>query len=94
MRYEDVSNWSRLFELIANRVSVINQVLGARFDGDMSNPVHLSYERGRYVCEVCGVPFVDFAVYDLEATSSAFARIDDLSDGIWLLNRSGRLNFT
>ena len=94
MVYGELAHWSRLFDLIANRVSVINQTLGARYDYGATNACQVAYSKGRYTCEVCGARFADFGLYDIPSTESALERLDSLNDGLWLLNRSGRLSFT
>lgn len=94
MDYATVQDWTNLYELISNRVSVINQVLGARYDGLLTNPLQLHYHRGSYTCKVCGAEFASFRIYDLPSTSYAYDRLQGLNDGIWFLNRSGRLTFT
>lgn len=94
MVYGELAHWVRLFDLIANRVGVINQTLGARYDYCASNACHVAYSDGRYVCEVCGARFADFGLYDIPSAEDALSRLDSLNDGLWLLNRSGRLSFT
>lgn len=92
--YDDMCSWGKLTDLVVNRVSVINQILGARYDGCLENPVRLRRVRGGYVCEVCGEPFVRYDLYDVPSTESALAALDSLKEGLWLLNRSGGLSFT
>lgn len=87
-------SWGKLADLVVNRVSVINQILGARYDGCLDNPVRLRRVRGGYVVEVCGAPFVRYDLYDVHSTESALASLDALKEGLWLLNRSGGLSFT
>ena len=89
MNFEQVDLWARLTDLINNRVSVGNQLLGARYDGCKDNPLQLKYERGRYSCMLCGEVYAFWGVYDLDATQTAFERIDALVDGLWLIGRSG-----
>lgn len=90
MSYSDVSYWVKLYDLVANRVKVINQMLGARIDGCLENPCRLCYERGSYSCMICGECFASFPIYDIDATSAALSRLSNLNDGLWLLRRSGR----
>lgn len=94
MEYHEVSNWVRLLELVRNRVSVINQMLGARLDGCVDNPCRITYRSGRYTCTICGEKFVTFTIYDIEETSDALSSLSVLNDGLWLLRRSGRYDFT
>ena len=92
--YESVSRWSRLHDVILNRASVINQFLGFGYDGLSASPCHVVHKGGRYVVEVCGSPFVEWRLYDLASTEVALAKMDTFNDGLWLLNRTGRLQFT
>ena len=94
MNYHEVSQWVKMLDLVTNRVSVINQMLGARYDGCLENPCRLCYERGSYSCMICGECYASFPNYDMDATSAALSRLSDLNDGLWLLKRSGRLSFT
>lgn len=94
MVYGELAHWSNLFDLIANRVKVINQTLGARYDFSAKNACQVAYSKGRYTCEVCGAVFAEFGIYDIASTENALKRLDSLGDGLWYLNRSGRLSFT
>ena len=91
MRYEDLSNFARISDLIVNRVSVVNQILGARFDGDMSNPARVVGIRGGRRVTLCGEPFCEFRNYDLDSASDAFARVNALCDSLWLLRRGNAI---
>lgn len=94
MTYSDMCAWADFFDLINNRMSILNNILGARYDNCADSPCRIKYRTGRYRCEVCGETFAEFRVYDLDSTKRAFAMVDSLADGLWLLNRSGRLAFT
>ena len=87
MKYDDLDAWTRVYDLLVNRVKIINQILG-------SVVVRIQYKRGTYVCMVCDSKLCDFRIYDLASIDAAFAAVDGLSDGLWLLNRTGRLCFT
>ena len=88
MDYENVCSWTNTFDLITNRISIINQTLGARYDAAMDNPCVLVSKRGNYQVNVCGVCFASFSSYDLLETYDALQRLDALSDGLWYLMRS------
>lgn len=94
MKYPDVCEWTRLYDLIENRVSVINQMLGARYDRCLENPCLVKYRRGEYSCLICGIEFCAWRIYDLDTTRRAMDRLEALNDGIWYLVRSGGLTFT
>lgn len=85
--YHDVDEWTRWDDLIQNRVSVTNQILGARFDGDMSNPVQVRTRRGERYATICGEVFACWKLYDLDSVMQAFGRLDALTDSLWLLRR-------
>ena len=88
MDYENVCAWTKKFDLIINRISIINQTLGARYDAALDNPCVLVSKRGNYQVNVCGVRFACFRSYDLQSTVDALKRLDALSDGLWYLMRS------
>lgn len=94
MTYETLDLWSRLFDLLANRVSMINIALGARYGHAPESACKIVYKRGCYTCEVCGEPFATFRIYDVDALEEAYRAVDILKHGVWLLGRSGRLSFT
>ena len=85
--YEIVTEWTDIYNLIVNRVSVINQQLGYGVDGLLCNPIRLVANMGNYTVLVGGVEYATFRVYDLKTTSIAFDRIDSLNDGLWYLFR-------
>lgn len=89
MTIEQADMWARLTDLIANRVSIVNQLLGARFDGAKDNPLFVEYDHGRYVCKLCGEVYATWGVYDLCSTQAAYDRVDALADGLWLIGRFG-----
>lgn len=92
--YADVCAWSQDFDVITNRIAVINQVLGSKCEGLSSNPCKLAYKSGRYYVSICDSPFIDFGIYDSSESKIASDCLDRVFDAIWLLNRSGRLQFT
>lgn len=81
MTYEDMRLWAKGYDLLSNRIKVINQVTGAE-------SCKLAYRKGRYVCKWCGSDYATWRVWDLDGLQSAFARVDALSDALWLANRS------
>ena len=87
MDYHDVDEWTRWDDLIVNRVSIANQILGARYDGDLSNHVQVMTRRGERRIVVCGAIVARWKLYDLESVMRAFAYADALSDSLWHLRR-------
>lgn len=94
MAYGDVVEWSRLVDTIENRVSIINQIMGARYDNALDNPCRITYRHGGYTCTYCGVDYATWRVYDLKTTGDAFRRVDALADGLWYAFRTGRMSYT
>lgn len=94
MTYHDVTAWTRIVDKIENRVSIINQIMGARYDTALDNPCRVWYRRGSYVCLYCGEVYATWHVYDVATAEVAFKRIDALADGLWLAFRTGRMKYT
>lgn len=89
---EDMDTWTNLADLITNRVSIANQLLGAKYDGCLENPLRVLCKRGRYVCKLCGSDYATWRIYDMASTQYAYERISALSDGLWLIGRGGLIS--
>lgn len=89
MDYERMCVWHRLWKLVANRVRVINQMLGFGCDGRAENPLRLCVSGMHYTLRLCGEDYATFAAYDIDTTEDAINRLEALNDGIWLLRRDG-----
>lgn len=87
VEYERINDWLRWDDLIVNRASVANQILGARHDNDMTNPVRVKTLRGERAVYICGALFVKWRMYDETSAMEAYNRMDALSDSLWLLRR-------
>ena len=72
----EMIEWTRVDDLLVNRVSIANQILGARYDGDLSNPVRITDFRGGRRVTLCGERFCEYLMYDLQSIRDAFARVD------------------
>ena len=92
--YDEITEWTNVFDIVVNRVNIINQTLGADCLGYRGSPVVIVYRKGLYVCKVCGANYATWRVYDLHSIRTALDRIDSLADGIWYLMRSGRLLYS
>ena len=82
---------SRLFDLVLNRVAIVNQLHGCRYDHNPENPMRVSRDHGTYVVTYCDAEVVSFRSNDLDSVSSAFAVLDAWSRCVWLLSRARRL---
>lgn len=89
MTYEEVRIWTDKHNLIANRVKVINQILGARYENSCDNPCVIEYRRGRYRVLFCGVCFAEYGVYKERQAIEALKRLDALNDALWYMSRVG-----
>lgn len=94
MTYYDVCRWTDLHDLIVNRVNVINQMLGARYDNSADNALRVILCKGIYSLYICGALFATWHVYDLDETCNALERINAVNDAVWFFNKSGRLLIT
>lgn len=91
MRWEDMALWERKQTLVLNRLRVINQVMGCRYDESPDNPCTFSWRGGAYVVEWLGREVARLPIYDLEAAETAFQRLDAIADALWMARREGML---
>lgn len=87
----DALRWTKLHDLIINRLGVANQILGCRYDFSSDNPCVLRTSRGWYVCEVNGMELCSWRRYDESTTRRALARVDALAGLLWSARRAGGL---
>lgn len=92
LHYEVIARWADLFDLLANRVAVCNQLLGCKYDHSPENPMVLCYRSGEYHVSFDGCDIVTFGLYDNYALSRAYDMVDAWQDCIWMLGRAGRLS--
>lgn len=91
MTYEEVDLWVRSQDLIYNRVSIINQCLGARYDTALDNPCVVRHVGSCYIAYLFDCEFARWKIYDQVSTDGALARLEAYSDGLWYTLRSGKL---
>lgn len=89
MTYDDISVWTMTHDLIRNRMQVLNQILGCRYDDSPENPARLEYRRGTYRVDFCGRTIAEWRIYDLTSVQTAFQRLDALSTAFWDARRAG-----
>lgn len=94
LTYDQVSSWTDCHDLIVNRVAIMNQILGCRYDHSPDNPFVLERRRKGYVCKVCDAAYESWDLYNAIEAERALCSIESLKEGLWLLNRSGRLKYT
>ncbi len=83
--------WSRTHDKLLNRIAIVNQIHGCRYDYSVGNPCTVRYARGAYVCEYGGAELCAWGVYDLSSLDAAYAKVDALADALWLVRRAGFL---
>lgn len=89
MTYEEVRNWTDKHNIIVNRVKVINQILGARYENACDNPCAIEYRRGRYRVLFFGVCLAEYGIYQVESVEMALLRLDAVNDALWYMSRVG-----
>lgn len=89
MKYEQVFAWTKVYNLVVNRVKAVNHMLGGTYDGCLDNPVRLVMKRGRYNVMLWDEVLASFGVYDLDSTQHAFEMLDFANDVIWQIRRRG-----
>ena len=83
--------WQRKHDLIVNRVGIMNQIVGCRYDLKSDNPYAIVYEHGSYTFTYFATPVVSWKVYDLAQVDHAFEVADAWSQCTWLMNVNGRV---
>lgn len=91
MTVHDITRWSKLYDLVLNRVGIANQLFGCRYDFASDNPMVITKCHGIYSVSYLDSEVASFAVNDLDGVSSALQVLDQWSRCLWLLSRSGRL---
>lgn len=92
MRWEDMALWERKQTLVLNRLRIINQVMGCRYDEGKANPCTFCWRGGAYVVEWLGREVARMPIYDLEAAETAYQRLDAIAVALWMARREGMLN--
>lgn len=85
LTFAEMQRFTDDFELVYNRIDIINQLLGVGFQ----HPCRLVYHKGRYSCMFMDYFVCDFGVYDVPGCSAALAKLDTWHDLVWQLSRSG-----
>lgn len=81
--YADLVIWSKRYGLLCNRVKVVNQLHGCRYEQCPTNPCRLVYARGSYSVYYFGLLLCAFGVYDVNGVTSALGFLDSLADVVW-----------
>lgn len=92
MGFEDMERWSRVFRVVENRIGIVNQLLGCRYDGARENPMRLEYGRGVYSVRFRGDVLCTFGAWDLSGVELARALVDHWSDCLWQVREMGCLS--
>lgn len=83
----------QLVDAVINRVGVINQILGCKYEHQVGNPCEVFIRRGLLTVNVCGGELATSRMYDGEGLIALLIVLDSLEGGLWLM-RSGGVKFT
>lgn len=86
-----IKAWTRVHDLLVNRVCMVNEIHGCRYHHGYGNPCVVRSCRHGYVCEYGGTPLCSWSCYDVQSVRDAFATVDALADSLWLVRRAGYL---
>lgn len=86
-----VIKWLKRHDILLNRIAIINEIHGCRYDYSPANPCTVSYRLGHYTCTYAGDTLCSWLAYDLPSLDDAFACVDALCDALWLVRRAGFL---
>lgn len=92
--YECIYKWSKVHDLIVNRVGIVNELHGCRYHSGLTNPCRLLRRNGFYVVVYCHDEIARWRLYDLESVNLAFAAVDALAKACWAGRREGVLSFS
>lgn len=86
-----LSRWSDMVDLLCNRVAIVNQLHGCRYDHSPENPMRVNCRRGDYVVSYRDAEVASFSTYDFESLSSSLSVVGAWSSCVWQLSRAGVL---
>ena len=78
-----------LMDVILNRVSIINQILGCKYDYAWDNPLVVASGKGRVTVKISHAIFSAAKCSDAECLRSMLANLDVLKTALWLMSRAG-----
>ena len=78
-----------LMDVILNRVSIINQILGCKYDYAWNNPLVVSSRKGRVTVEISHAIFSAGRNSDAEGLRHMLENLDVLKSALWLMTRGG-----
>lgn len=78
-------------DLLLNRVAIINQTHGCRYDYLAGNPCEVRNTGRLYECYYGGDLLTSWDVLDISTLDAAFSSLDALADAVWLVRRAGFL---
>lgn len=89
LTFSQCVRWSKTHDLIANRVAIVNQMHGCRYDNCVGNPCVLRHLGGLYEVRYCDTVVASYALYDLNTANKALGTVDKLNDVLWNGRREG-----
>lgn len=92
LTYGDMVDWSRLCDLVSNRVGIVNQVLGCRYAHSLDNPMVIRRVEKSYEIVFKGEAIASYGIWDVEGIRAAYGIVDHWSECVWQLARAGRLS--
>lgn len=87
----DMNRWTEKHDLILNRIAIINQIHGCRYDYEATNACVVSRDGVWYYCSYFGCELCRWRRYDLDGVSSVFDKLDAMADVLWRVRRAGML---
>ena len=89
MSYADMCEYVKVYDLVCNKVSLINQVLGCRYDFDCHNPCVLMHVGGRWRVVLFGRVLAEWAPWDVSGVRAALSFAQVAFDVLWDARRVG-----
>lgn len=90
--YADMVRWTQTLDMLANRIGIINQLLGCKYCHGSDSICKLVYSKGEYLVTFDGATIAAFGIYDNAGLSDASVTLNAWSDAIWHVGRIGKLD--
>lgn len=78
-----------LMDVILNRVSIINQILGCKYDFAWDNPLCVVSRKGHVTIEISHATFSAERCSDANGLRRMLENLDVLKSALWLMARGG-----
>lgn len=91
MDFGTLRDWATKYDLLVNRVGIVNEMLGCNYHISDENPMIIAKRDNSYSVRMYGEVIVSFRHYDNCGLIDAIECVELWHDVIWSLQRNGRI---